>query len=80
MPVLYNNQARQWEAVPEENVNEGVKAGLYAPRRGSKVTMLSPEGDQFVINAEEMQPALANGWSYLGNQQAKKIAEEQIKI
>jgi hypothetical protein len=78
MPVLFNNVANKWEALPEENVNEGVKSGQYAPRRGSRITMLNPEGEQYVVDAAEMQSALNNGWNYLGNTAAKKIAEEQI--
>jgi hypothetical protein len=79
MTLLYNNQLNTVENVPEDKVDGVIASGMYAPRAGVKIPVISPDGEVGTIPSENAQAAFLQGFKYQTSAMSRAQAEAGIE-
>ena len=79
MTLLYNHQLNTVENVPEDKVDSVVASGLYSPRKGVQIPVISPEGETGYLPSENAQSAFLQGFKYQTSSMSKAQLESGIE-
>lgn len=50
--------------IPHQSVTEAVASGKYSLPKGSRIPVISPEGEHMTMDSSESEEAFQNGWKY----------------
>jgi len=62
MQTVYNVQTGLPEQLSTDKIQEGLKEGTHAFKKGAKVNVLDPEGKSYSMDSSEIYDAIDNGW------------------
>jgi hypothetical protein len=75
MAQLYDQETKQVEIVPDEQVAELVSSGRFLLPKG-RVSLVNPKGEEVTVEREEAAKAFSLGYSFLGATQRKEREDE----
>ena len=85
MPTLYNSQTKKWETVPDEQVEQAIKSGMFSfPKSYSNIPMYDLDGNRVRVKADDAYNALQNlGYTYrtslMKEQEGQADIQEAVK-
>lgn len=80
MPSLYNAQTQKWETIPDNQVEQAIKTGVYSfPKSYTNIPMYDATGEKVRVTADDFYDALTlQGYSYRTQQMREAEQDEAI--